>query len=117
MSSQCSFGFEFAPLTAQVALDAIFLIVFCVILIVWVIVRITKIRRNSVLKWYLYGIALIFTILYVHLSGCRVYLAKFSYRGTLLDLISGVLSACEVIVNRRERQIGLTESWFYWISS
>lgn len=49
----------------NIAIDAIFLIGGAVVFCAWFVMRLASIRNKSILKWYLYGFAVIFYCLYV----------------------------------------------------
>jgi hypothetical protein len=51
--------------TANIAIDAVFLLGGGTLFTIWFIGRLAQIRTKSILKWYLYGFALIFYCLCV----------------------------------------------------
>lgn len=63
MSDACSFGFEDPFAQATVGIDAVFILIFGVILITWFTIRMINLKEKSILKWYFYGFSVVFAFL------------------------------------------------------
>ena len=73
MSDSSCPGITQPVVAANIAIDSIFLVGGGVLFLIWFIGRLAQIRTKSILKWYLYGFALIFYCLCVALPPpCRV---------------------------------------------
>jgi hypothetical protein len=79
--------------TANIAIDAIFLLGGGTLFTIWFIGRLAQIRTKSILKWYLYGFALIFYCLCVSPSASTVANQR---RSLTLNLAFTVLQACNI---------------------
>jgi hypothetical protein len=93
MSSSCP-GISDPVTSANIAIDSIFLLGGIVLFLTWFIGRLAQLRTKSILKWYLYGFALIFYCMCVARALQPPMLIR--RRSLTLNLAFTVLNACDI---------------------
>jgi hypothetical protein len=112
MSSSSCPGISDSGTAGSIAIDSLFLVGGGVLFLIWFIGRLAQIRTKSILKWYLYGFALIFYCLCVALPLPRRVWANRS-RSLTLDLAFTLLNACDLGSSNAVTNGAVAVEWFW----
>lgn len=96
-------GYEFSNnsyLLPQIVIDAVFFFCYLALFFAWLILRLRNLSQKSTLKWWFFGLSLIFLVL-----------------GTILDLIYNTLYSCDLFYYGSFSRASISTTWFLYLSS